>query len=139
MVEAELNERLIEAGAKLVKTLDQKGLAPDAAFWLYSSDNRTWCLYLAEAKVAKSGPKSVYRQIQKLIKELPEDSRVLSLSDIGLLRSDAPFIQKLRRAGKTGRRISGVRFTNEVVNGSLIEDAYIYRIPAARASRARNW
>jgi hypothetical protein len=128
MVEAELNKQLIDAGAMLVQTLDQKGLAPDAAFWLYSSDTQTWRLYLAEAKVAKSGPKGVYRQIQKLIKELPEDYRVLTLSDIGLLRSDAPFIRRLRKAVRTGRELSGVRFTNEVVNGNLIEDAYVYRI-----------
>jgi hypothetical protein len=128
MVEADLNQQLIDAGAKLVQSLDKKGLSPEAAFWLYSSDSQTWRLFLVETRLGKAGPKGVYRQIQKVIKELPEESRVLSLSDIGLLQSDAPFVKRLRTAIKTGRNISGIRFTNDVVNGNLIEDAYIYRI-----------
>ena len=128
MVEAELSKRLIDAGAELIQSLDNKGLRPDAAFWLYSSEAQSWRLFLAEAKVGKAGPKNVYRQIQRIMKELPDDSQVLSLSDVGLLRSDAPFIQLLRTAISTGSGISGIRFTNNVVNGNLIEDAYIYRV-----------
>jgi hypothetical protein len=128
MVEADLNKQLIDAGAELVQSLDKKGLSPDAAFWLYSSDNKAWRLFLVEAKLGKAGPKGVYRQIQKVMKELPEESQVLSLSDIGLLRSDAPFVQRLRTAFRRGRNVSGMRLMNNVVNGKLIEDAYIYRI-----------
>jgi hypothetical protein len=128
MVEADLNKQLIDAGAKLVQSVDKKGLSPDAAFWLYSSDSQAWRLFLVETKLGKAGPKDVYRQIQKVMKELPEESQVLSLSDIGLLRSDAPFVKRLRTAFRTGRNIDGIRFTNNVVNGNLIEDAYIYRI-----------
>jgi len=128
MVEADLNKQLIEAGAKLVQSLDRKGLSPDAAFWLYSSDNKAWRLFLVEAKLGEAGPKGVYRQIQKVMKELPEESQVLSLSDIGLLRSDAPFVQRLRTAFRKGRNVPGTRLMNNVVNGKLIEDAYIYRI-----------
>ncbi|MEX2125342.1 MAG: hypothetical protein WD795_15725 [Woeseia sp.] len=126
LVEADLNKQLIDAGAKLVRSLDKKGLSPDAAFWLYSSDNKAWRLFLVEAKLGEVGPKGVYRQ--KVIKELPEESQVLSLSDIGLLRSDAPFVQRLRTAFRKGRNVSGTRLMNNVVNGKLIEDAYIYRI-----------
>lgn len=128
MVEADLNKQLIDAGAKLVQSLDKKGLSPDAAFWLYSSDTKAWRLFLVEARLGEAGPKGVYRQIQKVMKELPEESHVLSLSDIGLLRSDAPFVQRLRTALRKGRNVAGTRLMNNVVNGKLIEDAYIYRI-----------
>ena len=128
MVEPALNEQLIDAGADLVRRLDSKGLSPDAAFWLYSSEAQSWRLFLAESKLGKSGPKDVYRQIQKIMKGLPKQSQVLNLSDIGLVRSDSPFVQLMRTAIRTGPGISGIRFTNNVVNGNLIEDEYIYRL-----------
>lgn len=128
MVGKLLNKELIDAGAELVQRLDDKGLRPDAAFWLYSSETQSWRLFLAEAKLPSAGPKHVYRNIQKVMKDVPEDSRILGLSDIGLLRSDAPLIKSLRTAIKTSHGISGIRVTNSVVNGNLIEDAYIYRV-----------
>jgi len=115
-------------GPSWCKAWISKGLSPDAAFWLYSSDTKAWRLFLVEARLGEAGPKGVYRQIQKVMKELPEESQVLSLSDIGLLRSDAPFVQRLRTALRKGRNVSGTRLMNNVVNGKLIEDAYIYRI-----------
>lgn len=128
MVESELTQKLIEAGADLVLKLDKKGISPDAAFWLYSPESKSWKLYFAEVKVGKSGPKDVYRQIQKLIKDLPDDYKILELSDIGLIRTDSTFIQNLRKAIRTGKGISGIRFKNNVIDGNLIEDAYIYRV-----------
>ena len=57
MVEANLTKELIDAGAKLVQKLDKRGLAPDAAFWLYSPEEQTWKLVLVEVKLAKRVPK----------------------------------------------------------------------------------
>jgi hypothetical protein len=34
----------------------------------------------------------------------------------------------LRKAVSTGPGISGVRITNNAVNGRIIDDAYIYRV-----------
>ena len=57
MVETGLTRELIDAGAKLVEKLDERGLAPDAAFWLYSPEEEAWKLLLVEVKLAKKGPK----------------------------------------------------------------------------------
>ena len=40
---------------------------------------------------------------------------------------DAPVVALLRTAIRTGPGISGIRFKNNVIDGTLIEDAYIYR------------
>ncbi|HET6628344.1 MAG TPA: hypothetical protein VFG91_01065 [Woeseiaceae bacterium] len=128
MVDTSLNQGLIEAGQELIRRLDKEGLGPDAAFWLYSSESGTWRLYIAQSKVGRSGPKVIYRQIQKLLKAQHDESDHIELSDIGLMPSDSPFITTLRRAVQTAPGIAGVRFKNNVINGNLIEDAYIYRI-----------
>ncbi len=67
MVEANLTKELIDTGAKLVQKLDKRGLAPDAAFWLYSPEEQTWKLVLVEVKLAKKGPKAAYAEMQKIL------------------------------------------------------------------------
>ena len=36
------------------------------------------------------------------------------------------MVRLLRKVIKTGRKVSGIRFTNNVINGTVIDDAYIY-------------
>jgi hypothetical protein len=129
MVSTDLRQDLIDTGAALVQRLDDAGAQPDAALWLYEPEVKTWKLVLAEAKAAKQGPKEAYRQIQKILATMPEEQRkVLALEDIAIANPDSPVISLLRLAVKTGPGISGIRFRNNVINGTLIDDAYIYRL-----------
>jgi len=128
MVETALTKDLIEAGKVLVRELDKTQLEPDAAFWFYFPDIQAWKLVIAEIKVGPRGPKEVYSQIQRILRKLPKDVAVLSLDDIALARPDAAIVALLRKAVRTGPGISGIRFKRNVIDGMLIEDAYIYRV-----------
>ena len=57
----------------------------------------------------------------------------VSLEDIVLAKPDAQIIRLLAQAIATGPGISNIRFTHNAINGTLIEDALIYRLrrPAA--------
>jgi hypothetical protein len=79
-------------------------------------------------KVRKQGPKEVYRQIQKILTKFPKEISGLSLDDVEVAKTDAPVIALLRMALHTGPKIGGIRFKNNVIDGILIEDAYIYRL-----------
>ena len=133
MVETQLTPELIQEGAALVEGLDGAGVSPDAALWFYFPDVNSWKLLLAEVKVGPEGPREVYRSVQKTLQSLRNKITHLSLEDVALAKPDAPLIALLRQALVTGPGISGIRFTRNVVNGTLIEDAYIYRLkrPAA--------
>lgn len=133
MVETQLTPELIREGAALVEGLDKAGVSPDAALWLYSPDTSAWKLLLAEVKVGADGPREVYRAVQKTLLALRSQITHLSLEDIALAKPDAPIIRLLAQAIATGPGINAIRFTRNVVNGTLIEDAYIYRLkqPAA--------
>jgi len=119
---------MIETGAALVRKLDESGIKPDAVFWFYFSDKQAWKLVIAEVKVGEQGPKEMYRQIQKILAKFPKEISGLSLDDIALAKPDAPMVALLRVALRTGPEIGGIRFKNNVINGVLIEDAYIYRL-----------
>lgn len=128
MVETNLNKEQIDAGAALVQKLDECGIAPDVALWLYSSEEQAWKLVLVEVKLSKVGPRAAYAQIQAILAKNASDLSGLALEDLVLEKPDARIIELIRKAVRTGRRISGIRFRNNVINGTLIEDAYIYRV-----------
>ncbi len=128
MVEPTLTQQLIDSGGSLVRRLDESGIPADAAFWFYFPDNRTWRLMIAQGRVAKEGPKSVYRRIQRILGRYPQEIAGLSLDDIVLVRTDAPIVALMRSAIRTGFALSGTRLTKSVIDGMVVEDAYIYRL-----------
>ncbi len=126
MVETDLSSDLIKAGEVLVRRLDKQGISPSSAFWFLTNAG-IWQLVLAESAVGKEGPKALYRQIQRILAEPPNEFGTLSLEDVALMKPSEPLVVTLRNGVRTGSGISGIRFTGNVVNGTLIEDAYIYR------------
>jgi hypothetical protein len=128
MVETNLTKEMIDAGTVLIRKLDEHRLNPNAAFWLYDSEGQRWKFVIAESDVATLGPKEVYRKIQHILSDSADEIAGLSLEDISLAKLDAPIIALLRVGIQTGPGISGIRFKNNVINGTLIEDAFIYRL-----------
>ena len=128
MVETNLTKEMMESGAILIGKLDERGIQPDAAFWFYFPDIQAWKLIIAEVKVGENGPKEGYRQILKILGKFYKEMKGLSLDDVTLAKTDASIVVLLRVAIRTGPGISGIRFTNNVINGTTIEDAYIYRL-----------
>jgi len=128
MVAMTLTKEMIEAGAALLRKLDSSGVQPNAAFWFYFPDVQQWKLVLAEIKLGESGPRQIYKKIQEVISADQTEMQDLALDDITLAKPDAPIVGLMRLAIRTGPGISGIRFTNNVINGTVIEDAYIYRL-----------
>ena len=133
MVETQLTPELIREGAILVEALDKAGVSPDAALWLYSPEVATWKLLLAQTKVKTDGPREVYRTIQKTLNALRNQIAHVRLEDVAVTAPDVPIIKLLAQAIIFGPGISGIRLKQNVLDGMLIEDAYIYRLkrPAA--------
>lgn len=128
MVAMSLPKEMIEAGSVLLKNLDDRGIQPDAAFWFFFSDISQWKLVLAEINLGVEGPRQFYKKIQETMYEHQGELGDLSLDDVTLAKPDSPIVSLLRQAIRTGPGISGVRFTNNVINSTVIDDTYIYRI-----------
>lgn len=124
MVITSLDEKLIQGGKELLEKLDNANVTIDAALWFYFPDIQSWKLLLSLPDVINQGPKAAYQTVQKVLFEgLP-----FSLDDIAVSKPDSPLLKLMRIAINTGAGISGIRFTNNVINGQLIQDAYIYRL-----------
>ena len=131
MVEKQLTSELIQEGAKVLKGLDDAGLVPDAALWLYFSDASAWRFVIAHSKVGAEGTRAWYRAVQKTLQKLRNEVTHMGLDDVTVAKPEGPLIAQLSKTVAAGAGPNGVRSSRNVVNGALVEDAYIYRLKGA--------
>jgi hypothetical protein len=123
-----LSEQMIDAGAKLVERLDQSQSNVQAALWLFLPEENTWEMIVISPLVKTDGPRSFYKRILEANKKVDESKSIISLNDIKVADTSNPLINVLRIAISTGSGITGIRFSKNTINGTFIEDSYIYRI-----------
>jgi len=128
LVKESLSTEMISAGEALTRRLDEAGFVVSASLWLYIPETNAWRLIIGSPEVRTQGPKKAYKQVQSVISKMSLDLARIPLKDITVIDSNDPLLSILRVAVKTGDGISGIRFTRNVINGTPIEDAYIYRI-----------
>jgi hypothetical protein len=128
VVKESLTGEMISAGAELTRRLDNAGFIVSASLWFYMSDTNTWRFIIASPEVRTKGLKKAYKQVQSVLSKIKEDQPRIELKDITVIDSKDPLISLLRVAIRTEDGISGIRFSQNMINGILIEDAYIYRL-----------
>lgn len=117
----------IDLGYKLLDFLKEKNLEFKAALWLYYSDRERWYLLLSSPEVDDRGAREMYYKISKALLNRPDELREVESDDIKVIPYNSKLIQLFKNVVHIQDN-SGVRFQNNVINGQLIEDAYIYRI-----------
>ncbi len=129
LVKESISRDMISAGERLARHLSDSDIPIDALLWLYTPESNEWRFLVASPEVKTNGPKKVYEKVRSKLEQMPgTDGQGVAWSDIGVVDSTDPIISLLRRAVTTGQAISGIRFSRNVVNGVLIEDAYIYKL-----------
>lgn len=116
----------IEEGKKLIDLLDRSGMNISSAFWLYLTEIQEWRLMLATPDIDTLGRKKTYAKILELLNQHLE-SIDMPLDAISVISPEQELNRHLRTVVKKGKEISG-RFSGIVVNGTLIEDIYLYRV-----------
>lgn len=127
MVAVVLTQSLIEEGKSLLEVLDDTNFKAEGAFWYHFPDQEKWKLVISLKGPHYEGPKNSYERIQRALSKL-KDRRELSLEDVMVVNRSEPLLSLLGTLVKTGDGISGIRLRNNVVNGRLVDDAYIYRL-----------
>jgi hypothetical protein len=123
-----LSEPMIEAGKRLIERLDESDSEVQAAFWMFFPDEKCWKLIIASESVEHDGPRQFYKRVVEANKKANESELVVSLHDVSVTDTSDTFVNLLRTAISAGDEISGIRFSRNAINGTFIEDSYIYRI-----------
>ena len=127
LVVPHLTPELIQAGESFVKALDAASVPLIAAFWLLADDETGWRLVVASPEVAQKGPLQFYSELGDRLQALKNPE--LNIMHVTAASPDHPTVSLLRRALGTVPGISRIRFTRNAVNGVLIPDALVYRLP----------
>ena len=128
LVKEILTESMIKAGAELTRILDQMNWPLTASLWFYFAEENQWKLLISSPSVATEGPKRAYQRVQEALGNFPQDMPKIDLEDVAVTDDSHPLISLMKVAIPTGGGISGIRFSRNVINGQVIEDAYIYRL-----------
>ncbi|MBW2011947.1 MAG: hypothetical protein JRI32_10005 [Deltaproteobacteria bacterium] len=128
VVREALSEQMINAGARLVERLDQSLSNVQAALWLFMPDEKIWKLIVISPLVKTDGPRRFYKRILEANKKADESESVISLNDISVDDTSNSLINLLKLSIFTGSGTAGIRFSKNTINGTFIEDCYIYRI-----------
>ena len=131
MVKGPLVDRLANAGRKLIELLDDAQVPTRAALWLYRPESDDWKLVLGLPSVKRSGPRAAYRQIQRVFTSNQSELSPLRFDDIMVRDPSDRLLKLLGGAIQTGPSISEIRFTNNRIGDTLIQDALIYRLQIA--------
>lgn len=121
-----LVESAINEGKVIVENLDSEGLFFPIAMWFFMPNNE-WRLIFGKEDVNEAGAREYYKKIQKTLNKITPKPDI-TVSDISLISTDNELAKLIKVALRTGKGISGIRFTGNVINGRLIPDAYIYRV-----------
>jgi hypothetical protein len=127
MVKEYLTGSMIDAGAELIKQLDESGLSVTTALWFLVPEVNEWRLLFASPEMDAKGPREVYKKIQHAINQLGEKASAVPLSAVGLLDANADLVRRLKVAIPTSAGENRIRFSKNVIDGHFVDDALIYR------------
>jgi hypothetical protein len=128
MVGKNLTEEMISSGEALIVKLGDCKIRLDAALWYYFADTGVWKLLISAPKLSGMGPRAAYGRVRKVLSDHQNEIPGISLGDIRILRKNAPILATMRVALRTGSELSRIRFSQNVVNGTLITDSLVYRL-----------
>ncbi len=115
-----VNER-IDEGEIFISRLKSAGFDVVVAFWVLTSEEELWFLYIASSVVANEGLAASYRRAYRELSHSP--TRWLSRSDIRLIDSNDPLTLD---AIAYQRDTLPTKYEGRKLGNMIVEEAYIY-------------
>ena len=128
MVEDALVNADVQAGQILVGLLDDEGMRPKAALWVYSNDHDRWRLWILPG-INKEGdnPREIYSRIARVISKNRAKLQGIDIGDIEVLGPGNRAIAALSKLFHI-EGISNVRLSSNRLNDIFLPDAIILRM-----------
>ena len=118
----------IEEGKRLIDALNAANLSVDSALWIYAPEPETWRLMLTSPLYDRKGPLKTYEEILSVFRQVKPDLKI-DWTGIVAVSPKHELIKGLRQLQQHWKlNLAGKRLTNNLVNQTWIEDAYIYQI-----------
>jgi hypothetical protein len=129
VVKESLSNEMITAGKTLTEMLDKSHFSVNSSLWFFISDANEWRFIIATSEIKKIGLKKSYEKVRSIIHECFDEDFSIALKNISLVEPSDTLISLLKRMIKTdSKKVSAIRFSRNMINGTLIDDSYIYRL-----------
>lgn len=128
MAAAILVDSDVEMGRELLRILDETKFPVTAAAWIFFPDIEEWRLVIRTPKAEKN----LQQALLELAVSLDERGDLRRRLDLSRVRLVPPKDKMLAAMGSVVRveGTSNIRFTRNVINGVVVDDALIYRLAA---------
>ncbi len=114
----------LDAGTKILHSLDAAGVKASVALWILSPDYESWRLVLSSPSIDQTHLLKAYEQVAEVLHGRLTYTRppilILSMKD--------PFIRELRRIFGKAKDVAGMRLGGQMIGNRFISDAYVYRV-----------
>jgi hypothetical protein len=128
MAAAVLVDTDVEMGRELLRILDETNFPVTAAAWIFFPDIEEWRLIIRTPKAEKN----LQQALLELAVALDQRGDLRKRLDLSRVKLVPPKDKMLAAMGSVVRveGTSNIRFSRNVINGVLIDDALIYRLAA---------
>ena len=128
MAAAILVDSDVEMGRELLRSLDETKFPVTAAAWIFFPDIEEWRLVIRTPKAEKN----LQQALLELAVSLDERGDLRRRLDLSRVRLVPPKDKLLAAMGSVVRveGTSDIRFTRNVINGVVVDDALTYRLAA---------
>jgi len=123
-----LTPNKMESGKRFVQLLDDNFLNPKAAFWIYNSELDDWKLLVGHVNSIDDDDAIFNAEVSGLFTANRAHLSDLQVTDIALALQNAPILELINSVVNTGDDILGIPFTNEEINGVVLDGIYLYRM-----------
>ena len=125
-LEALKKPAVVTIGRRRAIDLSPSHFRVKAAFWLYLPESREWRLVIATPLVDEQGPQATYRDVRAVL--AANLALNLSLQNISAVSPKDPLVKAFQNAMKIVPDPTGARLTRNTLNGTYVEDAYVYKL-----------
>jgi hypothetical protein len=118
----------VEMGRELLRILDETKFPVTAAAWIFFSDIQEWRLVVRTPKAEKN----LQQALLELAMALDKQGDLRKRLDLSRVKLVPPKDRMLAAMGKVVKveGTSNIRFSRNVIDGVLVDDALIYRLAA---------
>ena len=128
MAAAVLVDADVEMGRELLRILDEAIFPVTAAAWIFFPDVEEWRLVVRTPKAEKNLQQALL-ELAVLLDQRGDLRKRLDLSRVKLVPPKDKMLAAMGRIVKV-EGISSIRFSRNMIDGVLIDDALIYRLAA---------
>ena len=128
-----LEQRMIEAGERLIRKIEQAGGEVPGALWIHNPDIHEWRLFLAMPAIDEHGPAAGMELVSQAIAMLrAEGDHAITRQIVSTVSVRHDVIWQFASAVGTGTELQRLRIQGMRINGHMIQDVLIYRLHKPR-------